>query len=173
MKISQIVVTDSTPWEVVDLLSCTSKVILGNVGENCREEVLRYATQADAIMLSGRDVVIDDAFVSRCPSLRIIAATFKGLDNIDIEACTRNGVWVTTIPDAWSNPDRALGAALEAAANILEALTGFTPKGAINSPCSHVADRRLVFSNPDNPLLLSFRCEGSITNSVNNLPLAG
>lgn len=147
MKMSRIVVTHSTPLEVIDLLSSTSEVTLGNVRENCREEMPRDFTRAHAIMLSGRDVVIDDAFLSHCPSLRIVAATFKGSDNIDIEACTRRGVWVTTIPEEpWtppSNPDPILGAALEAAANILEALIGFSPKGAINSPLCGSARKRV------------------------------
>jgi lactate dehydrogenase-like 2-hydroxyacid dehydrogenase len=134
MKIPRIVVTHSLPMEVVELLSGTSEVILGKFSENCRGERLRYVTPAHAIMLSGTDVVIDEALISRCPSLRIIAIMFEGSDNIDIEACTRNGVWVTTIPELPSNPDPTLGSALEAAANVLEALSGFSPKGAINSP---------------------------------------
>jgi lactate dehydrogenase-like 2-hydroxyacid dehydrogenase len=135
----RIIVTHSIPPEVVELLSGTSEVIFGKFSGNCRKEVLEHVTQAHAIMLSGRDVAIDEPLVYRCPSLRIIAATFKGPDNIDIEACTRNGVWVTTIPDAPpglspSSPDATLGSALEAAANILEALIGLAPKGAVNSP---------------------------------------
>ncbi len=136
---ARIIVTHSIPLEVVELLSITSEVVLGKFGEHCRGEMLRHVTGADAIMVAGRDVAIDDALLSRCPSLRIIAVTFKGPDNIDIDACTRNGVWVTTIPDVPpglppSNPDARLEAALEAAANILEALIGLAPKGAVNSP---------------------------------------
>jgi len=134
MKISRIVVTHSLPMEVVEILSGASEVILGKLSENCRVEMLQHVTPAHAIMLSGKDVVIDEALISRCPSLRIIATTFEGSDNIDIEACTRNGVWVTTIPEVPSNSDQTLGSALEAAANVLEALSGFSPKGAINCP---------------------------------------
>lgn len=130
--------THSLPLEVVELLSATSEVIIGKFSESCREERFRYVTRVHAIMLSGKDVVIDEALLSRCSSLRIVATMFKGSDDIDIEACTRNGVWVTTIPEPlWtppSNPDPTLGAALEAAANIPEALIGVSPKGAINSP---------------------------------------
>ena len=136
---ARIIVTHSIPFEVVELLSSTSEVVFGKFGENGRGEMLRHVTQAHAIMLSGRDVAIDDALLSRCPSLRIIAATFEGPDNIDIDACTRNGVWVTAINDAPPGlqpfgQDATLGAALEAAANILEALIGLAPKGAVNSP---------------------------------------
>ena len=134
MKIRRIVVTHSLPPEVVDLLSGTSEVVLGKFSENYREGKFRYVTRAHAIILSGRDVVIDEALISRCPSLRIIATMFKGSDNIDVEACTRNGVWVTTISELPSIPDPTLGSALEAAANVFEALGGFPPKGAINSP---------------------------------------
>ena len=134
MKISRIVVTHSLPMEVVEILSGASEVILGKLSENCRVEMLQHVTPAHAIMLSGKDVVIDEALISRCPSLRIIATMFKGSDNIDVEACTKNGVWVTTISELPSIPDPTLGSALEAAANVFEALGGFPPKGAINSP---------------------------------------
>ena len=81
--------------------------------------------------------MMDEALISRCPSLRIIAATFKGPE-IDLEACARSGVWVTTAPDAPMPPSfnavPALWAALEAVANILEALTGSAPRGAIDGP---------------------------------------
>ncbi len=129
--------THSLPREVVALLSSTSDVILGRFGEDRREEVVQRVAGADAILLSGRDVMIDEALISRCPSLRIIAATFKAPE-IDLEACTRSGVWVTTALEALMPPAfneaPALWAALEAAANILEALTGSAPGGAINGP---------------------------------------
>ena len=138
MKTPRIVVTHRIPLEVVELLSSGSEVVLGKFNEDHRDEMLRHVRRADAVILSGRDVAMDDALVSRCSSLRIIAATFQGPDNVDIEACTRNGVWVTAISDAPRTPpftpDRTLGAALEAAANIIEALVGLSPKGAVNSP---------------------------------------
>jgi lactate dehydrogenase-like 2-hydroxyacid dehydrogenase len=134
----RIIVTHPIPLEVVELLSGISEVILGKFSENCRGEMLQRVSGAHAVIVSGRDVAIDDALISRCPSLRIVAATFKGPDNIDIDACTRNGVWVTTVPDAPCPssfiPDATLGAALEAAANILETLIGVAPKGAVNIP---------------------------------------
>ena len=37
--------------------------------------------------------------IDACPSLSIVARLGVGLDNIDVEAATRQGAWVTNVPD--------------------------------------------------------------------------
>lgn len=39
------------------------------------------------------------AAIAASPGLRIVARLGVGLDNIDVEAATRHGVWVTNVPD--------------------------------------------------------------------------
>ena len=55
---------------------------------------------------------VDDAFLGRCPRLRIIAATLKGYDNFDAVACARRGVWLTIVPDTIIPPTAELAAGL-------------------------------------------------------------
>ncbi|HVR84252.1 MAG TPA: NAD(P)-dependent oxidoreductase, partial [Planctomycetota bacterium] len=37
---------------------------------------------------------------------------FKGFDNVDVEACTKRGIWVTVVPDLLTEPTAELGVAL-------------------------------------------------------------
>jgi phosphonate dehydrogenase len=55
---------------------------------------------------------IDDAFLAEGQRLKVVAAAFKGYDNIDVAACTRRGVWVTIVPDLLSSPTAELALAL-------------------------------------------------------------
>jgi phosphonate dehydrogenase len=77
-----------------------------------REELLRRAVKAHALMVFAPDV-IDEDFLSHCPYLRIVAGTCKDYHNIDVEACTRRGIWVTTVvPDLLSIPTAELAVGL-------------------------------------------------------------
>ena len=63
-------------------------------------EAERRATCRDAegLMVFMPDRV-DEAFLSACPRLKVIAGALKGYDNFDVEACTRRGIWFTVVPD--------------------------------------------------------------------------
>lgn len=47
---------------------------------------------------------------------------------MDIGACTRRGIWVTNVMSRWPGKE----AEIEAARNILDVLSGETPRGALN-----------------------------------------
>jgi phosphonate dehydrogenase len=66
--------------------------------------------------------LVDAAFLERCPRLRIVACALKGYDNIDVEACTRRGVWASVVPDLLSVPtaDLAVGLLLSLTRNVAE-----------------------------------------------------
>jgi len=73
--------------------------------------LLNHARDADAVMAFMPDR-IDEAFLAACNRLKIVAAALKGYDNIDVEACTRHGVWLTIVPDLLSAPTAELALAL-------------------------------------------------------------
>jgi hypothetical protein len=124
-----------------------------------RHVLLRRAQDARAIMIFPPDVV-DEDFLDWCPDLMIVASTSDDLGQVDVQACTYRGVWVTkasglaTVPsdDRGVNPSQLRSAteevqravALEAAANIFEALIDERPKGAINSPVLRQKPKRPV-----------------------------
>lgn len=72
-----------------------------------------------------------------------MAGAFKGADNVDVEACTARGVWVTVVADLLSPATAELAVGLLIAVNrriregdaaVRGALDGEHPNGAINTP---------------------------------------
>jgi phosphonate dehydrogenase len=65
---------------------------------------------------------IDVPLLDACPELRIVAGAFKGADNVDVEACTARGVWVTVVPDllSASTAELAVGLVIAVARRIRE-----------------------------------------------------
>jgi phosphonate dehydrogenase len=55
---------------------------------------------------------VDEAFLEACPHLKIVAGALKGADNFDAQACTRRGVWLTTVPDLLTVPTAELAIGL-------------------------------------------------------------
>ena len=64
---------------------------------------------------------IDAAFLAACPNLRVIGAALKGFDNIDVQAATEAGVWLTIVPDLLTVPtaELAIGLMLSLGRNIV------------------------------------------------------
>ena len=75
------------------------------------ERVLELAGDAEGLIACMADRV-DEAFLARCPRLRIVAATLKGYDNFDVAACARQGVWLTIVPDSIVPPTAELAVGL-------------------------------------------------------------
>jgi phosphonate dehydrogenase len=75
------------------------------------EEIMARSRDAAAIMAFMPDR-IDGAFLDRCKNLKVIGAALKGFDNIDVEAATERGVWVTIVPDLLTVPTAELAVGL-------------------------------------------------------------
>jgi phosphonate dehydrogenase len=69
------------------------------------------AARASALLVFMPDRV-DVPLLDACPELRIVAGAFKGADNVDVEACTARGVWVTVVPYLLSAPTAELAVGL-------------------------------------------------------------
>jgi phosphonate dehydrogenase len=107
-----VVVTHRVHEPVKQLLAKECEVVANDDRESwTRSKLLEKARAADALLVFMPDQ-IDEAFLAECPRLRVIAAAFKGYDNIDVAACTRRGVWVTIVPDLLSSPTAELALAL-------------------------------------------------------------
>ena len=63
-----------------------------------REDLLAGAHPASAIV-SMLSESIDDELLEAAPRLRIVANHAVGTDNVDVDGCTRRGIWVTNTPD--------------------------------------------------------------------------
>lgn len=76
-----------------------------------QKEIIRRAADADAILAFMPDCV-DEAFLSRCRRLRVVACALKGFDNFDVDACTAAGVWLAIVPDLLTEPTAELAVGL-------------------------------------------------------------
>jgi phosphonate dehydrogenase len=74
---------------------------------------------------------IDAAFLAACPKLRVIGAALKGFDNIDVQAATDAGVWLTIVPDLLTVPtaELAIGLMLSLGRNIVAGDLGIKRDG--------------------------------------------
>lgn len=106
------VVTHRVHEPVKKFLSHQCEVTANEDVESWPSSILLSRLQdADAVMAFMPDK-IDEAFLAHCQRLKIIAAALKGHDNIDVEACTRHGVWLTIVPDLLALPTAELAMAL-------------------------------------------------------------
>jgi phosphonate dehydrogenase len=105
----KVVITQRVFPETIDLLSHHAEVVVGPPSPD-----------ADALMVFMPDS-LDEAFLSSCPKLKIVAAALKGCDNFDVEACTRLGIWFTIVPDLLTEPtaELALGLMIGLSRNVL------------------------------------------------------
>ncbi len=85
------------------------------------ESFAAAAEKLDAIVSVLTDR-IDEALLSRCPRLRVVANVAVGVDNVDVAACAARGVVVTNTPDVLTEAtaDLAFGLLLAAARRIAE-----------------------------------------------------
>lgn len=81
-------------------LSAKAQALLATFADVVRSTNLADLRGADAAVLSSRPPVDDDFIEGAGPALRVIARVGIGVDNVDLEAATRNGVLVVNTPDA-------------------------------------------------------------------------
>jgi len=104
----KVVITSWVHPQVIERLALHCEVVPNTTHERLtREEVLRRAGDADAIMSFMTDTV-DAAFLAACPRLQVVGCALKGYDNFDVEACTQRGIWITNVPDLLTIPTAEL-----------------------------------------------------------------
>ena len=99
MERPKVVITHRVHDDVIDVLRPRCEVLINstNVAWQC-SEVLERSKDASALMVFMSDCINAD-FLDKCPNLRIVAGVLKGFDNFDVDACTKRGVWLTTVPN--------------------------------------------------------------------------
>lgn len=107
----KVCITRWMPVEGIDLLNKSCDVVLAREDRGLStEEIIELARPADALVCFVSDL-IDETVLAGCPRLKVVASFGKGSDNIDVQACTTRGVWVTIIPDLLTDAtaDMAIG----------------------------------------------------------------
>lgn len=108
----KIVVTQRIHTEIAAMLAAHGTLVANQSNDPWpREQLLEQVRDAQAVMVFMPDS-LDDASLSACPNLWIVAAALKGADNFDVASCTRLGIWFTLVSDLLSEPTAELALAL-------------------------------------------------------------
>lgn len=95
----RIVITHRVHAEVLDLLGRSCELSANQTPNSLtRDELFSRCHDADALMVFMPDHV-DEELLQNSPRLRIVAGALKGYDNIDVDACTARGIWVSYVED--------------------------------------------------------------------------
>ena len=110
---ARVVVTHWVHPEVSEFLTefCDAVMPSRDEGVWPRQKVAELAADAEGLIVCMADSV-DEAFLARCPRLRVISAALKGYDNFDAGACARHGVWLTIVPGTLIDPTAELAIGL-------------------------------------------------------------
>jgi glyoxylate reductase len=85
----------NVPEDVVKKLEPLCEVIY------LEDDLEKHLANAVAMLVRGEK--IDEDFLRRAPRLKIVARFGVGYDNVNINACTKKGVYVTNTPDVLSS----------------------------------------------------------------------
>jgi len=77
-------------------------------GESFTDDELAAALADAVAVMAFMPDRVDTSFLRTAPRLSIVAAALKGYDNIDVEACSTRGVWVSIVPDLLTVPTAEL-----------------------------------------------------------------
>lgn len=123
-----VVITHRIHADAIELLLSLCDVALVNTRIGAAQRELKELARNAHALLAATPERIDDALLAGCHKLRVVACTFRVPEHIDIGACTRRGIWVTTAMSHWHDKE----AQIEAARNILDVFGGDVPRGALN-----------------------------------------
>ncbi len=108
----KVVITNWVHDDVIDFLSGACEVVPNKTRDVLsREEVVTRSKDAQAIMVFMPDY-IDEAFLHKCPFLKVVGAALKGYDNFDVHSCTNRGIWFSIVPDLLTVPTAELAIGL-------------------------------------------------------------
>ena len=84
--------------DAVDMLSEVADIVFEPLSDEEFREAIAESSAAIIVMKK-----IDDNFLDLAPKLKIVARYGVGYDNVDVEACTKRGVYVTITPNVLSD----------------------------------------------------------------------
>jgi len=110
-----VLVTRALPEGWLTSLEAECEVLVGAPEPGLDDTLLAALPRADAILALLTET-IDDALLDRAPNLRVVSNMAVGVDNIDVDACTRRGIPVGHTPGVLTDSTAELTMALMLAA---------------------------------------------------------
>ncbi len=130
-----VVLTQRVHTDALELLLTVCDVALVDTrGAGGRHNLRDHLRHAHGLVAASPER-IDERLLSSCHQLQVLACTFRIPEHIDIAACTRRSIWVTNATSRWLGKE----AEIEAARNVLDVISGDTPRGALNEVLSNAA----------------------------------
>lgn len=119
----KVLVTLKIPMEDLAPLDGLAEIVMSPYDWNImpRAEILARIGDCDALLSQG-ELRVDDELLDAAPRLRIAANAAMGIDNFDLAALTRRGIWATNTPGAFveSTADLTLGLILSVVRKMAE-----------------------------------------------------
>ncbi|MEM2178639.1 MAG: hypothetical protein QW272_07465 [Candidatus Methanomethylicaceae archaeon] len=84
--------------DAIDMLNEVADLVFEPLSN---EEFKKVIAEASAAIIGLKK--IDEEFLNKAPKLKIVARYGVGYDNIDVNACTKRGIYVTYTPDVLSD----------------------------------------------------------------------
>ncbi len=94
-----ILVPDDLNQAGLDLLNKVETFEIYAPGKMSREETIAAIPQAHALIIRS-GTTVDRDLLEHAPNLKVVARAGVGVDNVDLDECTRRGIIVMNTPDA-------------------------------------------------------------------------
>ena len=108
----KVVITRKIPENGIELLKGEFELVVNEESRNLKkEEIIELSKDAFGIISMVSDK-IDSEVIENCSNLKIIANYGVGINNVDIEAATSNGIFFTNTPDVLTQATAELGFSL-------------------------------------------------------------
>lgn len=116
-----VVLTNATFPETRALFQGVARVVANDGAEPWPADRLKDVCRDASGIMAFMPDRIDAKFLDGCPRLAVVGAALKGFDNIDVDAATARGVWVTICKDLLTIPtaELAIGLMLALGRNML------------------------------------------------------
>ena len=108
----KVVITRKIPENGIELLKGEFELVVNEESRNLKkDEIIELSKDAFGIISMVSDK-IDSEVIENCSNLKIIANYGVGINNVDIEAATSNGIFFTNTPDVLTQATAELGFSL-------------------------------------------------------------
>lgn len=95
----KIAVCDHIHQAGLDLLSSQSDIEMQNLADLPKDELLNHLKNAD-VAITRSSTGVDSRFLESVGNLKAIVRAGVGVDNVDIDGCSRQGIIVMNVPTA-------------------------------------------------------------------------
>ncbi|MEM1646115.1 MAG: hypothetical protein QXL96_09670 [Ignisphaera sp.] len=82
----------------IDLMNSIAKVVVLDAPSPSEDELIRYVVDADALIAILGIEPVTRRVIEQSTKLKIVACHGVGYNNVDVDAATEYGVWVTITP---------------------------------------------------------------------------